>query len=1112
MATPKILNIKGVILNKEQLKTYLENIAVDHTLKEKSDKETYPIPRLIENFAYITKIYDLLNEHLKLGINIHQAGEWLLDNYYVIEETVKEVRKNLPLNKYEKFIGISSGEYQGYARSYVVASQIVGFTEGNFTSKDLEEYLESYQNKKTLNMDEIWDINLFFKIALVERIREICEKIYVSQMQKLKVESIIERLVELKPKEELKFEEQKKIFNNYGENSYTFIEYMSYRLKKYGKKGIAYLNILEEEISKRGLTLQEVIKKEHFDVALKKVSIGNAIKSIHALQRMNFSEVFEKINGVEEILKQDASGTYQNMDYKTKEYYRGTIKEIASKTKISEIYIAKKVVELSKKEQKGSKESHIGYYLIGDGLQKLYLTLGIKKEDIKQKVKFKTNLYIYGIILISAFISVWLGVLLYSTSHMAVLAVIEAILIYIPITEIITKLIQNVLSKCVKPKLIPKMDFSEEVPKEYSTMIVIPSIVKSGEKVKELMQKLEVYYLANKSKNIYCTLLGDCTSGDLEKEQFDNEIIKVGLEEVERLNQKYQIEGQEGIFNFVYRKRKWNQQERKYMGWERKRGLLTELNSFLINRKSKNTFQINTLEKAKNLDIKYIITLDADTELTLNSGIELIEAMAHPLNKPEVKFGRVTDGYGIMQPRVGINLEKSLQSIFAEIFAGSGGVDSYTNAISDTYQDNFGEGIYTGKGIYDVKIFHEVMNGKIEENTVLSHDLLEGSFLRCGLASDICLLDGYPKGYMSYLSRQSRWIRGDYQIIGFLKSNLNKLSKFKITDNIRRSLVEITVILNILILLILKIFFNFSTSGIITISLLSIAISSVLEIFNYIIFRKENIKRQKTFTQRLDELEAGVYRGIINIMTIPTKAYISLEAAVKTIYRMCISKENLLEWTTSDEAELMDKNEIKVVTSKMFPNILMGIAFIVLAIFVKSTIYFKGVLCILAVLFAGAPFVMWDISKEKRQKPKFDRLTEAEKAYVKDIAKRTWSFFEEFMNEENSFLPPDNLQESRREKVVKRTSSTNIGLGLLTVVSAYDLGFIDLEETIIKLENTMKTIEKLEKWNGHLYNWYNTKTLAPLIPKYVSTVDSGNFVRIYVHIKRISKRNSKCRI
>ncbi len=370
----KFTDIKGIVLDKEQLKKYLENIASDHTLKVKSDKQTYPVPEMEKNFANITKTYEMLNTHLKLGVNIHPAGEWLLDNYYVIEETVKEVRKNLSLKKYIDFIGISTGKYKGYARSYVLAEEIISFTEGNFKAKDLEEYLISYQNKKTLNMEEIWNINLFFKIALIERIEDICKKVYASQMQKIKVESIIERLVENKSKDDLKFKapsyEYTKKIQTYSENKYTFIEYMSYKLKQYGKKAIPYLNILDEEISKQGLTLQEVIKKEHFDIALKKVSIGNYIKSIHSLQRMNFLEIFEKINGVEEILKTDPSGTYKNMNYKTKEYYRNRVKEIAKQTKISEIYIAKKVIELSKSENQDIKKMHIGYYLIDERFTK----------------------------------------------------------------------------------------------------------------------------------------------------------------------------------------------------------------------------------------------------------------------------------------------------------------------------------------------------------------------------------------------------------------------------------------------------------------------------------------------------------------------------------------------------------------------------------------------------------------------------------------------------------------------------------------------------------------------------------------------------------------------
>ncbi len=938
----KLSNINGIVLDKEQLKKYLENIASDHILKPKSDKETYPIPELEKNFEYITKTYDLLNLHLKLGINIHPAGEWLLDNYYIIEETVKEVRKNLSINKYTNFVGISSGKYKGFARSYVLATEIVAFTDGNFKAKDLEEYLISYQKKKTLNMEEIWDINLFFKIVLVERIKDVCTKIYLSQMQKVKVESIIERLVENKPKDELKFRvpsyEYTKMVQTYSENKYTFIEYLSYKLKRYGKKGVPYLNILEEEINKQGLTLQEVIKKEHYDIALKKMSIGNSIKSIHALQRINFLEIFEKINGVEEILKNDPSGIYDNMDYKTKEYYRNRVKTVAKKTKISEIYIAQKVIELAEKRESGTKEAHIGYYLISDGIPKLYESLGLKKKDAVQSKETKINLYINTIYILSIIISFLIGIKLYLSSSNAVLGIIEGLLIFILITEIVIGIIQNILNKVIKPKLIPKLDFSDGIKKEYNTMIVIPTIIDSKEKVRELAKKLEVYYLANKSENIYCTILGDCTSSKKEHEENDDDIKNTGVYEIERLNKKYPNENGIPKFNFLYRKRIWNPKEGCYLGWERKRGLLTELNEYLIyekgdlpRQKKKNNFIVNTIEeyKLKNkgkLNIKYIITLDADTNLTLNSGIELIEAMAHPLNTPIIDEERkiVVDGFGIIQPRIGIDLESSTKSIYTEIFAGDGGVDSYTNAISDIYQDNFGEGIYTGKGIYDLDVFYKIMKDRIPENTVLSHDLLEGCFLRCGLSSDIMLLDGFPTGYISYITRAMRWIRGDFQIIPYLKNkDLSRLSKFKILDNIRRSLLDIFAILNIIFLYILHSINRVNIGLYLTISILGLITPSVIETINHIVFRKENIKRQKKFTNRIDGLKASFYRAIISISVLPHKAYQSLIAIIKTIYRMTVTKDHLLEWTTSEEAEKLCKKDLESIYINMFPNVLL---------------------------------------------------------------------------------------------------------------------------------------------------------------------------------------------
>ncbi len=433
----------------------------------------------------------------------------------------------------------------------------------------------------------------------------------------------------------------------------------------------------------------------------------------------------------------------------------------------------------------------------------------------------------------------------------------------------------------------------------------------------------------------------------------------------------------------------------------------------------------------------------------------------------------------------------------------TGGVDSYTNAISDIYQDNFGEGIYTGKGIYDLHVFYEVMKDKIPENTVLSHDLIEGCYLRCGLASDIMLLDGYPSGYNSYMTRLSRWIRGDWQITSWLKSkDLNKLSRYKILDNLRRSTVEVFVIINLIFLCFLKLFLDVKIAPYVIIAFLSVATSSILDILNHIIFRKENIKTQKKFTKRIDGLTASICRGLISIFTLPNKAYVSLCAIIKTIYRMRISKEHLLEWTTAEEAEKIDKKDLKSMYITMFPNVIAGILGILLSASIKASTISSFIIIILSVFWILTPSIMWYISKPEEDKKSADKLNGEEIDYIKKVAEDTWKYFSEYMNKENNFLPPDNFQESRREKVVPRTSSTNIGLGLLTVVSAYDLKFITLENAITILENIMDTIKKLDKWNGHLYNWYNTKTLKPLIPKYVSTVDSGNFVRIYVYSKK----------
>ena len=523
-------------------------------------------------------------------------------------------------------------------------------------------------------MEEIWNLWIFLEIAIIENIRNICEKIYSSQIQKYKVESIIERLVEKKEANTQVFKPIKSEYKenvSYKEMKYPFIEYMSYKLKSTGKKGLPYLEILEGQVNKMGMTISEVITKEHYDIAASKVSMGNSIISIKEILRVNFLDLFENINGVEEILKKDPANVYSKMDYKTKEDYRNKIKQISEKTKISEIYIANKILEMARIYQgKNRKKTHIGYYLIEDGKAELLKELGIKIISKEQKAKR----YIFSINLISILLTILFVIRFNYISKNVVISIASGIILYVPISQMFMQVLNYILSKKVKPKLMPKLDFSKGIPEKYSTFIVIPTIINSKDKVKELFEKLEVYYLANKSENIYFALLGDCTSSKNEKESFDEEIIKTGLEEAERLNKKYKTLIEENDkFYFLYRNRVWNAGEKSFLGWERKRGLLCQFNDFIVN--GVNFFRVNTIaneEKDICNKIKYVITLDSDTNLVLDSAQELIGAMAHILNRPVLAKEKniVEQGHAIIQPRIGIDLEASRKNLFTKIYAG----------------------------------------------------------------------------------------------------------------------------------------------------------------------------------------------------------------------------------------------------------------------------------------------------------------------------------------------------------------------------------------------------------------------------------------------------------
>ena len=1100
----KKLNIRGSLLDKNQLINHVEKTASEHILKNSSNRNTYPIINLKDDYKFIVETYNLLTKHLKLGIKIHSAGEWILDNFYIIEETVKTLQKELNLKKYKVLPSLMNEEFFGFARVYVLSEEIVAFSNCRIDAEVIDNALRGYQKKKMLSMEEISVLGVFLKISLIRHIRDLCERIYFSQIQKYKVESIIERIIEKK-------DAKKQIFNTnriikpVDENlKYPFIEYMSYRLKKFGKQTIIYKEILEKEVQKLGLTLQEVIQKEHFDIANIKITMGNAICSIKEINRINCIENYSYMNAAEDILRLDPSGVYSQMDEETKSYYRREIEKISKKYKLSEIYISEKLLELSKNAQNENldtknKTCHVGYYLLkNDGKNKLFEALEINKR-IKLNSEIKSKIYIYFNLINPLFMCYILFNYLINNSVSNVASIAAMVVFYLPFSEINIRIINYILSKIKKPKIIPKLDFKDGILEDNKTFIIIPSIIKSKEKVNELFKKLEVYYLANKSENLYFALLGDCSEEKNKTKNFDEEVIQAGLECIRKLNKKYSKNDFEK-FHFIYRERLWNEGEGSFIGWERKRGYLQNFNEY-IKGKINNPFFINTIEKNKeNIpNIKYVITLDSDTNLCLESAFKLVGTMEHILNKPEIENQRVIDGYGIMQPRIGMDLALSQKSLFIELFSQKGGIDFYTNAISDIYQDYFEEGIFTGKGIYNVDVYNDILGGEIPENTVLSHDLLEGNYLRCALISDVYLLDGYPLKYIPYIMRNHRWTRGDWQIIKWLKSDkLNDISKFKIFDNLRRSLILPFSFL-ILMFVALNVFYNKQLEILFfTISLLAIIVPYILDIINYIVFKESQITgaeyAYKKFSKELNSVQISIIRIILQIMFLPYEMYMNLDSIIRSLYRMK-NKTKLLEWVTAEDGEKSVENNLKTHFKIMKINLIIGFIFIV----------FGNVLGkILGALFLLGIVMAYIISKEKESKKE---ISEENRRFLENVARKTWDYFENYIVEENNYLIPDNYQENRVNKVVDRTSSTNIGLELLVVISAYDLGFISFKKTMEYLNKILTVVASLSKWNGHLYNWYSIKDLMPLKPRYISSVDSGNFVGYLYIVKSFIVEN-----
>lgn len=958
------------------MENFAKKLAINHNVSKTSNKKSYPLNRLKENYNRISKAFDILSESVTKNVSVPPAGEWLLDNFYIIEEQYNSILNDLSIKEYTKLPSVG-----GVCRVQILARELVKYVDGNITEDIIENFINAYQTKRTLSMEEIWYFPLMLKIALIEHIRRVCDKIITSQLEKFKVESLIERVILGKETSKQKFYDYKNI--NLNGEVMSYIEYMIYSLKKMGQDGTKYIEILEDEIVKAGMTSSEIIKIEHYDMATRRISMSNAITSIKNISRFNWTMIFEKINNIENILSEDE--VYTKMDFDTKALYREEIKKVSKLANVSEIYVANMLVELSEKENK-----HIGFFLFDDDKKRLYDEIGV---DTKVNTGFsgatKLLLYTFGIYLPSIILSI-------------VLFKEKFLWGIIPFSEVFCIIVNRIVTKIKKPRRLPRM---EEISEDVGTFVIVPTLLNSKERVKKLVNDLEVYYLANRDAKLYFCLLGDTSEIDSEIAPYDEEIKKVGVEEVEKLNQKYNKK----IFYFVYRRRVYNKSQGKWLGYERKRGMITEFNNFLLTGEQ-GTFQINTIEEIPK--IKYIITLDADTELVLDSAQKLIGIMEHPLNKPIIENGIVKKGYGLIQPKIGVSIESSTASLFSKLYAGSGGLDMYSGAESNVYMDLFGEGIFTGKGIFNVDVFQRVLKDEIPENTVLSHDLLEGSYLRVGLASDIELIDGFPPRVNSYMLRLQRWTRGDIQIIKwFANKKINALSKYKIFDNVRRSILDISV----LILL----FMGFPKSA-----LFILFFPFIMDVISTLFNFKTNYKKTKNFFITINGMNASLYRCIMALILLPYKAVLLIEAIVITLYRMFISKKHLLEWVTAADAEKLLGKDLKCYIKEMIISPIVGIGLLLTYSIYHKNLIITGVSFLVA--WFMTPFISYLISKENTKK--IEKPKENDKKILLDIAKRTWNYFDKYMTKENNFIPPDNYQENRKKQIVKNTSSTNIGL------------------------------------------------------------------------------------
>jgi cellobiose phosphorylase len=1097
--------LRAELFSDVQMAAHGKTLAASHQLGRQNGPDRL-LSRLADNAALISTTCNDLTAAVKSGRQITPASEWLLDNFYLIEEQIRIAKRHLPRDYSKQLPRLGKGPYEGSPRVYQIALEIISHGDGRVDPESLRRFVEAYQEVTTLKIGELWAIPIMLRLALIENLRRVAARVAQNRVERDLANSWADQMTDIADKNPsgLILMVADMARSNPPLTS-AFVAEMARRLQGQTPALSLALTWITARLAESGQTIEQQIQAEIQQQAAEQVSIANSIGSLRFLGSMNWQVFVEGLSAIEKILREDPAGIYSQMNFSTRDQYRHVIESVAKRTTRSEAEVAEHAVRLARAHVGSADErkGHVGFYLVGQGVLALEQQVGVKlplRESLEKTARASPlTAYLGAVVVFTIFIAEQLverglreGLHGWGMAALVLLTVLCA-------SHLALALVNWIATLITKPHPLPRMDFDKGVPDDGRGIVVVPTLIYSKENVDTLCEALEVRFLANRDPNLRFCLLTDFTDAQQEVMPGDAALLAQIQENIAHLNEKYRSAPTEDSrgepFLLLHRPRKWNSQEGVWMGHERKRGKLSDFNQFLRGG-ARDKFSLVVGDLTGLASIRYAITLDSDTQLPRDAARQFISTMMHPLNRPvyDIRAGRVVSGYGILQPRVSVSLPSENASRYEELCGGEPGIDPYTRTVSDLYQDVFYEGSFVGKGIYDIDMFEQALANRFPDNQILSHDLLEGCYLRAGLLSDGQLYEEYPARYKDDASRRQRWIRGDWQLTGWLfgrvpgkggkreRNPLSPLSRWKLFDNLRRSIVAPVLTLSLILAWTLMsdpVFWTTAVFGIVFGQPVAAAL--------YDLFKRppDTLWRQHVGAWE-KRIRISFSHAVLTLAFLAYEAYFSLDAIVRTAWRMLVSHKHLLEWRASAMARSGTGMGTSWRSMWFSPLLALVTAAALLAWHPQALAAAAPIL----LLWLGAPAIAWWISLPIERDTA--HLSSEQQDFLHGVARKTWAFFDTFVGPEDNWLPPDNMQEHPVRVVAHRTSPTNMGLALLANISAHDFGYITGGQLLDRTRNTLRTMAELERYQGHFYNWYDTQSLKPLYPVYISTVDSGN--------------------